>query len=862
MNARRNRSNLYPPVLWKIGVRFLWMHRWQSILMVLGITLGVAVMVAIDLANASASRAFQLSTQAITGKTTHQITGGPLGLDESVYVNLRRQGLLDQAEPVISAYVSSPQIGNRPLDLLGIDPLVDAPFHDYLSGSGHDLRQEQLTPFLTQPGALMISSDLAERYGLKLGSKLTLVVAGRAQPAFIAGLITPSDALVKQALDGTLLADIATAQEITGELGKIDRIDLILPTDSTPIVKTLEAHLPTGIQLNPVEASTGSIAQMTAAFSLNLSALSLLALVVGLFLIYNTMTFSVVRRRELFGALRCLGFTGREIFLLVMSEAFIVGVIGSLFGIGLGILMGYRTVGMVGQTINDLYFTTTVEAVGIPFSSLVRGGLAGLLATLFTASLPAWEASTVPPQAALSRSGLEKKTRRNVLWMAFGGFGLILMGGVLFLFPVQTILFGFTGTLAVVVGFALLAAITMVFLLRALGPLLVKIFGFLGRMAPRNLINTLSRTSVAVAALMVAVAVTIGVSLMIDSFRYTVDLWLKQTLQGDVYITAPSFTANRSTVLIDPQVVQAVEHWPGLARVDLQRSTNLQSTRGTVQVSATNNYTFGLERSYFSVKDPPQAIWKAMEQGAVLISEPLAQRLGLNTGSTITLSSPEGWKSFPVEGIYYDYASSEGTLYMAMDNYQRFWHDSGVTAIGIRLPAGTNPDTITNNLQNGLELRRQQQVIIESNQTLRDEVLKVFDRTFAITAALRILATVVAFIGILSTLMLLQLEKQREIGILRAIGLTGRQLWQLVMLETGLMGLVAGVLAAPTGYVISLILIYIINQRSFGWTLQQDIQPSAFLQGLAIAVIAALLAGIYPAGKLSHMEAADAIRYE
>jgi putative ABC transport system permease protein len=859
MKVRSSSSNLYPPVLWKISWRYLWMHRWQSILMVLGITLGVAVMVAIDLANASASRAFELSTQAVTGKTTHQISGGPRGLDESIYVNLRRQGLVDKAEPVIDAYVSSPQLGNRPLNLLGIDPFVDGPFHDYLAGTSR-ASIDQLSSFLTQPGALIVSTDLAERYGLKLGSKLTLDVAGRKQNAFISGLVTPADPLAKQALDGTLLADISTAQEITGELGKIDRIDLILPVNSDVIVRTLQSGLPGGVQINPVEAATGSIAQMTAAFRLNLSALSLLALVVGLFLIYNTMTFSVVRRRELFGAMRCLGVTGREIFLLVMSEAIIVGIIGSLTGIALGILMGQRTVGMVTQTINDLYFTTTVEAAGIPLSSLVRGGIAGMLATLFTAALPAWEASTIPPQAALSRSGLEKKTRRNVLWMASGGFALIILGGLLFLFPFNTIVFGFAGTLAVVVGFALLAAITMVFLLRGLAPVLVKIFGFLGRMAPRSLVSALSRTSVAVAALMVAVAVTIGVSLMIDSFRYTVDLWLKQTLQGDVYITAPSFTANRSTVLIDSGVVQTIEKWPGLARVDLQRSTNLESTRGPVQVSATNNYTFGLERSYLSVKDPAQAVWKAMQQGAVLVSEPLAQRLGLKTGSIVTLNSPAGWQTFPVEGIYYDYASSEGTMYMTLDNYQKLWHDGGVTAIGIRLPPGTNPDKITQDLQNDLE--SQQQLIIEPNQTLRDEVLKVFDRTFAITAALRILATVVAFIGVLSTLMLLQLEKQREIGILRAVGLTGSQLWRLVMLETGLMGLVAGVLAAPTGYVLSLILIYVINQRSFGWTLQQSIQPSAFLQGLAIAVIAALLAGIYPAGRLSRMEAADAIRYE
>lgn len=155
-----------------------------------------------------------------------------------------------------------------------------------------------------------------------------------------------------------------------------------------------------------------------------------------------------------------------------------------------------------------------------------------------------------------------------------------------------------------------------------------------------------------------------------------------------------------------------------------------------------------------------------------------------------------------------------------------------------------------------------QRLQIRPNRSLRAEVMEIFDRTFAITSALRILATLVAFIGILNTLLLLQMEKQRELGILRAIGLTGRQLWKLVIMETGLLGLSAGLLAAPTGYVLSLILIYVINQRSFGWTLQLALSPDAFLQALAISLAAALLAGIYPAWRLSRMETAEVIRME
>jgi putative ABC transport system permease protein len=213
-----------------------------------------------------------------------------------------------------------------------------------------------------------------------------------------------------------------------------------------------------------------------------------------------------------------------------------------------------------------------------------------------------------------------------------------------------------------------------------------------------------------------------------------------------------------------------------------------------------------------------------------------------------------------VVGGYHDYASSEGSFYLDRALYRSLWGDETGTALDLRLADGQDADEVTAAIQE--RLQSGQRLFVRPNQALRSDVLEIFDRTFAITSALRILATVVAFIGVLNTMLLLQLEKQREAGILRAIGLTGRQLWRLVMLETGLMGLAAGVLAAPTGYALALILVYVINQRSFGWTLQFSAPPGVFLQAVAIAVAAAVLAGIYPAYRLSHLEAAEVIRYE
>ena len=871
---------MFSRTLFYVGWRYLLRHPWQSILMILGITLGVAVVIAVDLANTSASRAFDLSTQSVTGKATHHISGGPLGLDEAIYTRLRRQGPDIPSAPVIIEYVSSPQLGSRPLQLLGIDPFADAPFRDYLgnspaSGAQGYLAGAQtpalqangdLTTFLTRPGAVLISSRLAERYGLAEGVTLTLEVAGQEHTAFIAGLLQPTDPLSQQALDGLILADIATTQELTGRLGRLDGIDLILSPAASEKSRSQEnvirGFLPPSATLQPVSASRDTADQMTSAFRVNLTALSLLALVVGMFLIYNTITFSVVQRRPLFGTLRCLGVTRREIFALVLSEALIVGLMGAFLGIILGTLMGQSAIHLVARTINDLFFVITVSNVQIPLFSLFKGSLLGIFATLLTAAPPAWEAASVPPRQALSRSGLEDKAQHSILLAAGAGSSLILAGCILLVIPTKSLTISFGGTFAIIVGCALLVPIATGYLMRFAVHPLGTIWGTLGRMAPRGVASSLSRTSIAVMALMVAVSVTIGVSLMVSSFRSTVVAWLEDTLQGDIYISAPGLTASAPSVPIQTQVLKTAANWPGVARADVLRSVSVDTPDGAVQLAATDNPTIGLERAYLSTSVPLEQIDQRLQAGAVLVSEPLANRLNLprQGESSITLFTANGPRPFPVIGIYYDYGSPQGAVLMALPVYQREWQDNEINAIALRLRENASLEQTLVDLQDALASL--QRLVLRPNQALRQEVLVIFDRTFAITGALQLLATIVAFIGVLSALLSLELERQRELGILRAVGMTVRQVWGLILLETGLMGAVAGLLSMPTGYILALILVFIINRRSFGWTLQMEVNPQPFLAALAIAIIAALIAGIYPALRMGRMVTSDALRSE
>jgi putative ABC transport system permease protein len=849
-------------VLWNIGWRYLLRHPWQSVLMVVGITLGVAVAVAVDLANTSATRAFDYSTNAVAGRTTHQVVGGPQGLDEALYVELRRErlpGFGVPAAPIVTDYAYSTQLGGQPFQLLGIDPFAEAPFRNYLWGSG-EAPVDGLTELLTRPGAILLTEDTAAYYGLSVGDRLDLQVAGYEQNALLAGLLAPADDLSRRTLNGLILADVATAQEMTGRLGRLDRIDLILPEGEDAAAGQLRALLPTGTQLVGVAAREGTIEEMTAAFRLNLLALSLLALVVGLFLIYNTMTFSVVQRRPLFGTLRSLGVTRREVFALVVSEALVVGVLGAGLGLVLGVFLGRGAVEAVTQTISDLYFVVTVQEIEIASSSLIKGALLGILATVLVTLPPAWEASSVPARAAMSRSGLEGKARRAVAGVAVASMVAAGIGVALLAIPTRSLVISFAGTLAIVVAFAALTPLVTTQLMRIAIPLLGRIWGALGRMAPRNVVTSLSRTAVAVAALMVAVSVTIGVSLMISSFRTTVVAWLDQVLQGDVYVSAPSPTSTQATIPLDDAVLPVVESWPGVERVDLLRTATVESADGPVSVFGIYNPDFG-DRPFVSGSLAAEEIWVAMEEGAIAVSEPYANLTDLEgRGGTVTLYTTEGPREFPVVGIYYDYASSGGAISMSLDTYRRWWADETLTALAVRLSPKADAGVVAREL--GDALSPVQRLFVRPNQALRDEALVIFERTFAITGALQLLATLVAFIGVLSALLSLLLEKQREVGILRAVGLTARQLWGLVMLETGLMGAVAGLLSMPTGFVLSLILIYIINRRSFGWTLQMQVDPAPFLTALAVAVVAALLAGIYPARKMGKMLTTEALRYE
>ncbi len=846
--------------LLRLATRHIGRRLFQSALFVLGVALGVGVIVAIDIANGSASRAFALSSESVAGKATHQIIGGPNGFPSDLYTRLRLELSIKVSAPVLSEFVRASG-SDQALRLLGLDPFAEAPFRSYLQGESDDTDFDALNQLIAIPGAVVINDALAGRLGLATGDELEISAAGRFSSAKIVGILRSENNSARQALDDLIISDIATAQEWTSMVGRLSRIDLILAGDDA---ERIRSELPAGLSL--VDSGDGdALDQMIAAFEINLQAMSLLALVVGLFLIYNTVAFSVVQRRAVIGILRSLGATRAQIFAFILGEALILGAVGAALGLGLGLILGRGAVALVSQTISDLYFAVNVRGISVEASTLLKGAGIGMLASVVAALLPSLDATRTAPAGVMKRSTEEEQTRRLLPHITILA-ALLNLGGLLLLqLPGADLRLSFGALLMIIVGGAFFTPAALLIMMRLLLPIAGgAVFGILGVMACRAITRSLSRTSVAVAALTIAVSVIVGVNTMIGSFRATVADWLSNSLGAQIFVSPPLFSNNNASVDVDGAVLGLARAVPGVEAVSSARAVTVYSPDypdfPPVNLLASDFDIAGGNRRFTWTQVAAADHQAALNAGRLMVSEAFANRRGIDeSNNSITLSTDLGERSFEIFGVYYDYSTDQGTVYMARSVYDQFFDDAFVTSLGIFLEAGADADAVIAALRAQLA---DYDLLAQDNASLRRGALEVFDRTFAITIALRLLTTLVAFIGILSALMALQLEQTREYGAMRATGMTPRQLTLFTLIQTGLMGLAAGVLALPIGTLLSLVLIYVINLRSFGWSMQFILLPGEFLEAFLVAVVAALLAGVYPAWRLGRLKPAEALRSE
>ncbi len=555
-------------------------------------------------------------------------------------------------------------------------------------------------------------------------------------------------------LQSVMLTDIATAQEWLGLEGRLTRIDLRVPPGEAGGRRAGSGcgrELPPGVNLAAAAQRARTGLDLTQAFNTNLRALGLLALLVGLFLVYGTLSFAIVQRRRTLSVLRALGATRAQLLAIILCEAAALALLGGMLGLAAGLALGHTLVGMVSQTINDLYFVVAVNSVSLPPGEALRALGAALAVALLAAAGPALEAVYSPPQLTLRTSVLERRARRIAL-------GLLALSALLAGACLITV---FTSERSVLAGFAALtlamlsvAAATPAALygcavalvrsrLCASPPLRLGLAGIAG---------SLSRTAVAVAALAIAVAAMIGISIMVDSFRESLRDWLAQTLQADIYVSAPGPGFARPERRLDSQVVSDLVRLPGIAAYSASRRALVQSDRG----------------AWCWMRWIQRMAWAGEDE--VLLAQPLAYRLNLGVGSALQLTTPQGPHRFRVAGTFREYGNDRGSARINRALYQRLWQDAAVSALALSLAPGVDSNAMVQRLYTAAAGRQGLQ--INTPGQIRAISMTIFERTFIVTRVLNWLAAGVAAIGLLSALLAWQLGRTQEQALLRVLGLT------------------------------------------------------------------------------------------
>ena len=847
--------------------RVLLQSQWRrnpafAFLIVAGVALGVAMASSIDMASASALKALEYSTQTVRGPASHVITARPDRIPWPAYVDLRTRLGVRNSAPVVTdrVEVSGSDGQGRFMALVGIDPIAEMPYRSWLGTTG---RPEQdfdlLRRFISTPYALLVGERTAERLDLDVGSPLLLAFQGRRQTFQVVGIAkTTARGSGLYAADA-LVTDIADAMAFLERPQVLDRIDLFLtPAAAAQALPRLQEALPDAAYIEEASRSFESIRRLTRAFRINLGALSLLAALVGTFLIYNALSFNVLKARRALGMLRALGMTRVQLFALVMAEALLLGALGSVAGLAAGRLLAEGMVNLIAQSYGDLYFLETVRSVRAPAWVAGKGVLLGLGCALLGAGAPAWEAARTEVSQVMRSWGVASERqsagRRSA---AVGGAG-VAVGGLLLL-PAFPLAVTFGGIFIALVGVSFLVPAGLQFCARcALHRLESRSAPFL-KMALRQPLRRLEQTAVAVAALMLSLSVVIGVGVMVGSFRASVEAWLDQVLQADIYVAA---AATNATPFLPPDSAPAIAAWPAVARVNTILDTEAQAPAlGMLTLVVLSGDDAKFTRRYTSRLPSAINLWEAaVQQDALMINEPLARRHGLAAGDRVTLVTRQGPTSFLIAGVF---AAYDAIPVLLMDRavYRKFWDAADVTGLSVTLHDARNLEATLSALADYFHARAWPPLLL-SHRALRRDALATFDRTFAVTGALQALAMCVSFMSVLASVMGLMLDQAREFATLRAVGATKFRMGQLLVMESGLFGLSATALAFPVGTLLSFILIYVVNVRSFGWSLDWSWQPMEFGKAAAVGLAAALLASAYPIWHLNARVLGQAPRRE
>ena len=822
------------------------------LLTLLGVALGVAAVLSIQIINRNAIAAFTGSVKAVSGEADLSVLGYAPSFPEELYPRVLSTSGVQAAWPLWRAAVALSEdpeaitvaAARGLLDLVGVDFFtpIDIPWQ----GEPTDPAEA-----LSRPGWVALTPLLAEQEGWRVGDVLTVSLGSRVARLTI-GALVDFHALNPLASPRLAVMDIAQAQSLFGDAGAIHQIDIKLAggVDTATVRDRLREHLGPAVRVETPEQRETKARGLLSAFQLNLTALSLISLFVGMFLVYSSTQAALVRRREEFGLLRSLGATNRQVFALIMAEVALIGGLGAVLGVALGYGVAQANVGMVSATLSNLYLLEEISRLEMTTGLYLLGVAIGVGGAVTGGLLPALDVARRDTRALLSAFTLHE-TVGNLAPRLFG-LGVALPLAAAGWYVLQ-------GRHWQHAGFVL--AVVVLLTLPLLTPLLVRVLcarirvrGFGLGYSLKGLGARLQTTSVAVASLAVAVSMLVGVTLMIGSFRQTLGVSIGTSIRADVYVSPASWRGTGRDGSLEPDVMAIITGHPAVRAVDHLRRFHGYTGERRIFISGVD---MGLPQGHSRFPLLPGALpdpyLTVRERDGVFIGETLARRAGVWVGDTLPLHTPTGIQGFPVVAMYADYSTGDGAIAMDLSTMEGAFGPGPVNSTALYLAPGSNTEGVVEELQDSL---LHTPLEIRSNRRLREEVIAIFDQTFAVTRLLQFMSLLIAVCGIALMLLVMAREQASELALCRSLGARGRQIFAVFVgkgLSMGIMGLALG---SVGGVLLAGLLIYVINRSYFGWTIQPYADWGMIGRQAATILVAAALASLYPALRARQTSAA------
>ena len=861
--------NLNPTPFKALVLGNLRQERARSLLALFAVGLGVAISLAVDLANATAVSSFASSVNVVARRVNLQVLGQDRGFDERTFLRVRSLAGIASASPAIEdslvagARAGDPESGEV-LHVLGVDLLQPlAANAGEGTASGGDAfalsSRPNVDPYalIAERGAI-VSRRVAKRYHLRAGGPFDAIAQGVPVRLRVSAILPDTVAGIDSSV---VFVDVVTAQEIFGKIGLLDRIDCVVdPAHLGVVQRRVASVLPPGARAIEPKVRTGEIRRMLRSFALNLAALSYIAMLVGAYLIYNTVAIAVVERRPQIGILRALGATRRQIFFAFLGEGALFGVAGSILGLVLGSAFAQFSVRAVTSTVDTLYVGLHADRVVYDPLVMSKAFVAGVLLAMLSSLAPALEAAANPPALSMRSRGFERPigklggrlalTGLGLLALAYGASRLPALDGI----PV----WGYVSGLLVIFGASLcmpLAVGAVVSAVRLLGQGLAPA----ARIGIANLGSSVRRASVAVASLMLAVAMMVSVAILIGSFRSTVLAWADDTLRADLFVQAVGNASEDER--LPAQLASEIRSVAGVADVDTFRAISIPFRGSLTTLGASDFRTLAVRRKlrFLGGADPAVLARTLPQTKQMLVSEPFATRYGVSVGDSVPLETPSGRVAFRVAAVFNDYSSDAGVAIVDAPVFRRLYHDDSISSVAVYARRGVDLADLRTRILRRVQPER---IDVQTTRELRALVIAVFNRTFAITYALYVISLAIAALSVVGTLFALVLERRTEIGLLRYVGLRSAEVRDMVLCQALCIGGLGGVAGVALGVVLSLLLIFVINRQAFGWLIELHMPYGYLLESVVLVTLVAALAGLFPARLAARIKTAEAVRSE